>query len=82
MKCWGTPIEEFFNKLWDCSAGSPVLGQPGNLFWSRDLSGQQEPEESLGKRFATTGSLRKQLLAFGNCLATEANALIWNVVRK
>jgi len=47
MESWGTPIKELFNELGDCSAGSPVLGQLGNLFWGGDLSGQQEPKKAL-----------------------------------
>ena len=78
MKSRGTPIKELLDELWNRGAGGPVLRQFGNLFWSGDLSGQQEPEETLRQWFATTGSFRKELLTFRNCLATEANPLIWN----
>ena len=47
MESWGTPIKELFNELGDRSTGSPVFGQLGDLLWSGDLSGQQEPEEAL-----------------------------------
>lgn len=76
MKSRGTPVKELLDKFWNCSAGGPVLGQLGNLLWSRDLSSQQKPEETFGQRLAAARSLRKQLLAFGNCLATKPNALL------
>jgi hypothetical protein len=47
------------------------------LLSSRDLAGDEEPEETFGKRFRATGSLGKLLLNLGNGLATEADALLY-----
>ena len=82
MESRGAPVKELFYELRNCSAGGPVLGQLGNLLRSGNLSGQQEPEETLRQWFTAARSLRKEFLALRNCLATEAYPLILNDVSK
>ena len=48
VESWRTPIEELFDELRNCGASGPVFGQLGNLFWSGNFSGQQEPKKTLG----------------------------------
>lgn len=78
MEGRGTPIKELFDELGNCSTGGPILGQLGDLLRGGDLSGQQKPKETLRQWFVTAGCLGKELLAFWNCLSTEANPLVYN----
>jgi hypothetical protein len=42
-----------------------------------DFTGDEEPEETLGKRFGASRSFGKLLLNLGDGLATEADALLY-----
>ena len=46
------------------------------LFSGLYFIGQEEPEETFGKRFTTTGCFRKLLLTFGNSFTTESDPLV------
>ena len=63
-------VDEILNELGDSSSSSPVGGESGALLLSRDLSGEEEPEESLRERLVSSGSLGKELLALGDGLTS------------
>jgi hypothetical protein len=70
-------VEQLLNKLGDSGTSSPVLGKSSDLLLRGDLTSDEEPEEGLGKGLGATGGLGEQLLAFGNGLAAETDALLW-----
>ena len=70
-------VEDLLNEGGEGGAGSPVLGEGGDLLLGRDLTGEEKPEETLRKGLRPTGGLGEGLLDFGDGLATEANALLW-----
>jgi len=63
-------VDEILNELGDSRSGGPVGGESGALLRSRDLSGEEEPEESLRERLVSSGSLGKELLALGDGLSS------------
>ena len=69
-------VEDLLDEGGEGRAGSPVLREGGDLLLSGDLAGEEEPEETLGQRLRPTGGLGEGLLALGDGLATEANALL------
>ena len=69
-------VEDLLDEGGEGRAGSPVLGEGGDLLLGGDLAGEEEPEETLGQRLRPTGGLGEGLLALGDGLATEANALL------
>jgi hypothetical protein len=70
-------VDQVLNELGDRSSGSPVGGEGGALLLGRDLSGEEEPEESLGKGLGSSGSLGEELLALGDGLSSESDTLVW-----
>ena len=60
----------------ELSTTSPVLGETSHLVLSGNISSQQQPEQTLGQRLLTSGSLGEQLLALGDGVATEPDALV------
>ena len=70
-------VEDLLDEGGEGRAGSPVLGEGGDLLLGGDLAGEEEPEETLGQRLRPTGGLGEGLLALGDGLATEANALLY-----
>ena len=69
-------VKDLLNEVGDGGTGSPVLGELSDLLLGGDLSSEQQPEESLGEGLGTTGGTGKKLLALGDGLAAETNALL------
>jgi len=65
----GAAVKEFQNKLGDVGAGSPLGREVTNLLLGGDLTGQQQPEQTLGQRLLAAGGLGEKLLDLGD-LAT------------
>jgi hypothetical protein len=62
----GAAVNELLNELGEVGAGSPLGGEVANLLLGGNLTGKEEPEETLGKGLLTTGSLGEKLLALGD----------------
>jgi hypothetical protein len=62
----GAAVNELLNELGEVGAGSPLGGEVANLLLGGNLTGEEEPEETLGKGLLTTGSLGEKLLALGD----------------
>jgi hypothetical protein len=69
-------VDEVLDELGDRRPGGPVGREGGALLGGRDLTGQEEPEEGLGQGLVASGSLGEELLALGDGLAAEADALV------
>lgn len=69
-------VENLLNELRNSGTSSPVLGKLGDLLLCGDLSGKEKPEEGLRERFFSTNSLGKELLAFRDSFATEADTFL------
>lgn len=69
-------VDEVLDKLGDRSSGGPVGGERGALLLGGDLSGEEEPEESLGEGLVASGRLGEQLLALGDRLSSESDTLV------
>ena len=57
-------------------APRPVLAEAADLLLGGDVAGDQEPEQTLGQRLLTAGRLGQQLLALGDGVAAEPDALV------
>lgn len=53
----------------------PLRGEPTHLLLGGDFPGEQQPEETLGKRLLAAGCFWQQLLALWDCIATEPGLL-------
>jgi len=62
----GAAVDELLNELGEVGAGSPLSGEVADLLLRGNLTGKEEPEETLGKRLLTTGGLGEKLLALGD----------------
>lgn len=62
----GAAVDELLQELGEVGTGSPFSRQGLDLGLRGDLTGQEEPEETLRERLLTTGSLGQKLLAFGD----------------
>lgn len=69
-------VDQLLDELGEVGAGSPLSREVADLLLSRDLAGKEKPEKTLGKRLLSAGGLGEELLALGDGLATEANALL------
>jgi hypothetical protein len=69
-------VDELGDEAGDIGASGPLGGEVANLLLGGNLAGQEEPEETLGQRLRATGGLGKELLAFGDGLAAETDALL------
>ena len=67
----GAAVDELLQELGQVGPGSPFSGQGVDLSLRGDLTGQEEPEETLGEGLLTTGSLGQELLAFGDLFGYE-----------
>jgi len=76
MQVVGAAVNNLFNELGDFGTGSPLSGEGADLGFRRDLASQEKPEETLRKRLLATRGLGKKLLALGDGLAAEADALL------
>jgi len=66
MEVAGASVDELLNILRNLGAGSPLGGKVADLLLGWDLTSQEEPEETLGKRLLTTRRLGEEFLAFGD----------------
>lgn len=69
-------VNELLDELGDVGAGGPLGRQVADLLLGRDLARQEEPEEALGEGLLSAGGLGEDLLALGDGLAAEADALL------
>lgn len=72
----GAAVNELLNELGKLRAGSPLGGEVANLLLGGNLTGEEEPEETLGKRLGTTGSLGEKLLALGDLNRLSCGSVI------
>ncbi len=91
MKVSRAAVDQLLHELGDIGAGGPFGRQIAHLLLGRNLASQQKPEEAYPLAW-TTGQLStsaylrakapcrqglwEELLAFGNRLSTESNALL------
>lgn len=68
-------VDQLLDVLGELGSGGKLSRESLNLGLGGDLTGQQEPEETLRKGLVTTGALGELLLEIGDGLATEANTL-------
>jgi hypothetical protein len=76
VKSGWASVKELLYEFRNGGTGSPVLGELCNLLLSGNFTSDEQPEKSFRERLRPTGSLGKKLLALGNSLATEADALL------
>jgi hypothetical protein len=69
-------VKDFLDELGNGSASGPLLGESGNLLLGRDLTGDEQPEETFWEGLAATWSFGEEFLALGNGLATESDTLV------
>ena len=69
-------VEDLFDKLGESGASSPLLGEGFDLLLGGDLTGDQEPEETLGKGLGAAGGLGQELLALGDGLSAETDTFL------
>lgn len=69
-------VDQLLNELGEVGAGSPLGRKVADLLLGRDLTGEEKPEETLRKGLLATGSLGEELLALGDGLSTETDALL------
>jgi len=62
----GASVDELFNVLRNLGAGSPLGGKVADLLLGWDLTGEKEPEKTLGQGLLTTRRLGEEFLAFGD----------------
>ena len=76
MDVLGQIVERLGNVGGQRAAGGPLLGDGLSLGLGGHVAGDQQPEETLGQGFSATGGLGQELLALGDGLAAEADALL------
>jgi hypothetical protein len=76
VKGVGASVDELLDELGDGGTGGPLLGETLDLLLGRDLAGEEEPEETLGKGLGASGSLRELGLALRDGLAAETDTLV------
>jgi hypothetical protein len=72
----GAAVDQVLDKLGQGGPGSPFGGQSLDLFLGRDLSGNQQPEQSFGQRLTTTLSGGESLLTLGDGHSSESDTLL------
>jgi hypothetical protein len=72
----GASVDQLLDELGDLGTSSPLLGKTLDLLRGRDLSGEEEPEESLGEGLRSTRSGRELCLALGDGESSESNTLV------
>jgi hypothetical protein len=75
VKVIGAAVDKLFDKLGNIGSGSPLSREVADLLFRWNLTSEEQPEKTLGKRFLSTWCLGKDLLTFGDSLATESDAL-------
>lgn len=69
-------VNQLLDVLGELSSGSKLSRESLDLGLGRDLTGQQEPEKTLGERLFTTRTLGKLLLEVRDGLTTEADTFL------
>lgn len=62
----GAAVDELLEELGEVGASSPLGRQVTDLLLRWDLTGQEEPEETLWERLLATGGLGQEFLALGD----------------
>lgn len=70
------PVDKLLDEGRDGSAGSPFSAEAADLLLGGDFTSQQEPEETFGQGFRSTGGLGKSLLDIGDGVAAETDTLL------
>jgi hypothetical protein len=74
----GAAVDELLNELGDIGTGSPLSGESADLLLSGNLSGQQEPEETLREGLLSSGSAGKDSLALRDlCRCQYCGLSMW-----
>ena len=68
-------VNEFLDEFGEFSALRELVGEGTDLFWGRNLSGEQEPEHALRENLLAIRGCGKLLLAIWNGQSVEADAL-------
>ena len=76
MKRRRAAVEDLLNERGDGGTGGPVLGEGVDLLLSGNLTSEEKPEETLGKRLRPARGLRESLLDLGDGLAAETDTLL------
>lgn len=76
VKSLGTTVNEFLNEFRNVRTSSPFSRERLDLFVSRDLTGNEQPEERFRKRLTTLFGTRKGLLTIRNGQTTETDTLL------
>lgn len=76
MEGVGASVDELLDEFGDLSPGSPLLGQTLDLLLGWDLSGEEEPEETLWQGLLTTWGGWEFGLALGDGQASESDTLV------
>lgn len=69
-------VNQLLDMLGELGSGSKLSRESLDLGLGGDLTGQQKPEETLGKGLLTAGALGKLLLEVGDSLTTETDTLL------
>ena len=77
MKRRRAAVEDLLNEGGDGGTGGPVLGEGVDLLLGGNLTSEEEPEETLGKRLRPARGLRESLLDLGDGLAAETDTLLY-----
>ena len=70
-------VEDLLDEGGEGRAGSPVLGEGVDLLLGGNLTSEEKPEETLGKRLRPARGLRESLLDLGDGLAAETDTLLY-----
>ena len=69
-------VNQLLDVLGELGSGSKLSRESLDLGLGGDLTGQQKPEETLGKGLLTAGALGELLLEVGDSLTTETDTLL------
>jgi hypothetical protein len=69
-------VDELFDKLGKFSTFRELIGEGTNLFWGRNLSGEQEPEHALRNDLPAINSSGELFLAIWDGQSVEADTLV------
>jgi hypothetical protein len=75
VKSVGASVDKVLDKFGETGTRCPLGRESLDLLVSRDLAGEQEPEEAFWERLGAASSFGKELLALGDGLAAESDTL-------